>query len=100
LTRTLTEGKPTDISHAFTRFGNQANYAYKFSMVVCSFLMLHSSVTTGAGTSSCGEVFSPSVGRTTLPAIHRQVLLVWLLEDLVLWLIETERIKTFPPCRN
>ncbi len=36
---------------------------------------------------------------TTLPAIHRQVLM-WLLEDLVLWFIETDRIKTFRPCRN
>ena len=31
---------------------------------------------------------------TTLPAIHRQVL-VWLLEDLVQWFVQTERIKTF-----
>jgi hypothetical protein len=43
--------------------------------------------------------FSPSVRHTTLPAIHRQVL-VWLLEDLVLWFIKTERIKTFRPRRN
>ena len=69
------------------------------SMLAYSFLMLHSSVTTGAGSSSSGEGFSPSVRHTTLPAIHRQVL-VWLLEDLVLWFVQTERIKTFRPRRN
>ena len=46
-----------------------------------------------------GRSFSPSVRHTTLPAIHRQVL-VWLLEDLVLWFVQTERIKTFRPRRN
>jgi hypothetical protein len=45
------------------------------------------------------RAFSPSVRHTTLPAIHRQVL-VWLLEDLVLWFVETDRIKTFRPRRN
>ena len=74
------------------------------SMLAYSFLMLHSSVTTGAGGSSSsssflGRPFSPSVRHTTLPAIHRQVLM-WLLEDLVLWFVETERIKTFRPRRN
>jgi SRSO17 transposase len=69
------------------------------SMLAYSFLMLHSSVTTGAGSSSSGEAFPPSVRHTTLPAIHRQVLM-WLLENLVLWYIETDRIKSFRPRRN
>src|SRR5215204_2670493 len=70
------------------------------SMLAYSFLMLHSSITTSVGgSSSSGDAFSPSVRHTTLPAIHRQVL-VWLLEDLVLWFIKTERIKTFRPRRN
>ena len=69
------------------------------SMLAYSFLMLHSSVTRGADSSSSERPFSPSVRHTTLPAIHRQVL-VWLLEDLVLWFIETDRIKTFRPRRN
>ena len=67
------------------------------SMLAYSFLMLHSSVRTSTDSSS--EVFSPPVRHTTLPAIHRQVM-VWLLEDLVLWFIETDRIKTFRPRRN
>ena len=75
------------------------------SMVAYSFLMLHSSSVTGADssttTTSSGEVFFPptELRHTTLPAIHRQVLM-WLLEDLVLWFIETDRIKTFRPRRN
>ena len=69
------------------------------SMLAYSFLMLHSSVTTGADSPSSGEAFSPSVRHTSLPAIHGQVMM-WLLEDLVLWFIETERIKTFRPRRN
>jgi len=69
-------------------------------MLAYSFLMLHSSVARGAGdSSSSGEVFSPSVRHTTLPAIHRQVMM-WLLEDLVLWFIETDQIKAFHPRRN
>ena len=68
------------------------------SMVAYSFLMLHSSILGEARSQE--EAFSPSweVRHTTLPAIHRQVL-VWLLEDLVLWFIETERSKTFRPRR-
>ena len=46
-----------------------------------------------------GGLFPLSLRHTTLPAIHRQVL-VWQLEDLVLWFVETERIKTFRPRRN
>jgi SRSO17 transposase len=65
-------------------------------MVAYSFLMLHSSVN-GADTSA--EPFFPMERHTTLPAIHRQVML-WLLEDLVVWFIETDRIKTFRPRRN
>jgi SRSO17 transposase len=68
------------------------------SMVAYSFLMLYSSVTRGEDPTS-QEAFSPSVRHTSLPAIHRRVL-VWLLEDLVLWFIETERIKIFRPRRN
>jgi SRSO17 transposase len=52
------------------------------SMVAYSFLILHSSSVIGADSSTSGEVFSPMERHTTLPAIHRQVL-VWLLEDLV-----------------
>jgi hypothetical protein len=70
------------------------------SMVAYSFLILHSSSVSGAYSStSSGEVFSPMERHTTLPAIHRQVL-VWLLQDLVLWFIDTDRIKTFRPRRN
>jgi hypothetical protein len=44
--------------------------------------------------------FPPAAQRhTTLPAIHRQILM-WLLQDLVVWFIETDRIKTFHPRRN
>ena len=68
-------------------------------MLAYSFLVLHSSVTTGAGSSSFGEGYSPSVRHTTLPAIHRQVM-VWVLEVLVLWFVETDRAKTFRPRRN
>jgi hypothetical protein len=70
-------------------------------MVACSFWMVHSSVLLGEERShEEQETFSPSkaVRHTTLPAIHRQVL-VWLLEDLVVWFVETERIKTFRPRR-
>ena len=35
----------------------------------------------------------PSVRHTTLPAIHRQVLM-WLLEDMMLWFVYFERIET------
>ena len=73
------------------------------SMVAYTFLMVHSSVLLLGEDRSHEEeeAFSPSqaVRHTTLPAIHRQVL-VWLLEDLVLWFVETERIKTFRPRRN
>jgi hypothetical protein len=71
-------------------------------MVAYSFLMLHSSILVlGEDPSHREEVFPPSkaVRHTTLPAIHRQVLM-WLLEDLVVWFVETERIKTFRPRRN
>ena len=43
--------------------------------------------------------FPPSVTRSSLPHVHRQVLL-WLFQDLVLWLIESDQIKTFRPRRN
>jgi hypothetical protein len=46
-----------------------------------------------------GEDFPPSVTRSSLPHVHRQVLL-WLFQDLVLWLIQTDQIKTFRPRRN
>jgi hypothetical protein len=47
-----------------------------------------------------GGLFPPAAQRhTTLPAIHRQILM-WLLQDLVVWFIETDRIKTFHPRRN
>lgn len=45
------------------------------------------------------EDFPPSVIRSSLPSVHRQVLL-WLFQDLVLWLIQTDQIKTFRPRRN
>lgn len=45
------------------------------------------------------EAFPPSVTRSSLPHVHRQVLL-WLFQDLVLWLIQTEQIKTFRSRRN
>jgi SRSO17 transposase len=69
-------------------------------MVAYSFLMLSSSAEAIEEDPSRGS-FSPSalVRHTTLPAIHRQVLM-WLLEDLLMWLIETNRIKTFRPRRN
>jgi hypothetical protein len=70
-------------------------------MVAYSFLMLHSSILGKDPSHQEQEAFSPAsaVRHTTLPAIHRQVLM-WLLEDLVLWFIETDRIKTFRPRRN
>jgi SRSO17 transposase len=43
--------------------------------------------------------FPPSVTRSSLPHVHRQVLL-WLFQDLVLWLIQSDQIKTFRPRRN
>ncbi len=46
-----------------------------------------------------GEAFPPSVTRSSLPHVHRQVLL-WLFQDLVLWLIQSDQIKTFRPRRN
>jgi len=46
-----------------------------------------------------GEDFPPSVTRSSLPHVHRQVLL-WLFQDLVLWLIQTNQIKAFRPRRN
>jgi len=45
------------------------------------------------------RLFPPSVTRSSLPHVHRQVLL-WLFQDLVLWLIQTDQIKTFRPRRN
>ena len=69
-------------------------------MVAYSFLMLSSSAEAIEEDPSRGS-FPPSAvdRRTTLPAIHRQVMM-WLLEDLVVWMIETDRIKTFRPRRN
>jgi hypothetical protein len=46
-----------------------------------------------------GEAFSPSVTRSSLPHVHRQVLLC-LFQDLVLWLIESDQLKPFRPRRN
>ena len=46
-----------------------------------------------------GEAFPPCVTRSSLPGVHRQVLL-WLFQDLILWLIQTDQIKTFCPRRN
>jgi SRSO17 transposase len=46
-----------------------------------------------------GEAFPPSVTRSSLPHVHRQVLL-WLFQDLVLWLLQSDQIKTFRPRRN
>jgi hypothetical protein len=70
----------------------------RFSRHLCD---SHVSTTLWVGLAlpNLGGSFSPSVRHTTLPAIHRQVL-VWLLEDLVLWFVQTERIKTFRPRRN
>jgi hypothetical protein len=45
------------------------------------------------------RTFPPSVTRSSLPHVHRQVLL-WLFQDLVLWLIQTDQIETFRPRRN
>ncbi len=45
------------------------------------------------------EAFPPCVTRSSLPGVHRQVLL-WLFQDLVLWLIQTDQIQTFRPRRN
>ena len=45
------------------------------------------------------EAFSPCVTRSSLPSVHRQMLL-WLFQDLVLWLLQTEQIQTFRPRRN
>jgi len=42
---------------------------------------------------------SSAAGHTTLPAIHRHVLMWWL-EDLVLLFIETDLIKAFRPRSN
>jgi hypothetical protein len=43
-----------------------------------------------------GEEFPPSVTRSSLPDVHRQVL-VWLFQEVVLWLVQTDQIKTFRP---
>src|SRR6266566_10009843 len=45
------------------------------------------------------RLFPPSVTRSSLPGVHRQVLL-WLFQDLVLWLLQTDQIHTFRPRRN
>ncbi len=45
------------------------------------------------------EVFPPSVTRSSLPSVHRQVLL-WLFQDLVLWLLHTRQTESFRPRRN
>ena len=45
------------------------------------------------------RLFPPSVTRSSLPHVHRQVLL-WLFQDLVRWLIQSDQIKTFRPRRN
>lgn len=69
-------------------------------MLAYSFLVLSSTVVAVEATSSRGP-FSPSTSRrtTTLPAVHRRILM-WLLEDLVMWFVETDRIKDFRPRRN
>jgi len=46
-----------------------------------------------------GEAFPPCVTRSSLPFVHRQILL-WLFQDLVLWLLQTDQIQTFRPRRN
>jgi hypothetical protein len=46
-----------------------------------------------------GEDFPPSVTRSSLPHVHRQVLL-WLFQALVLWLVQTDQIASFRPRRN
>ncbi len=45
------------------------------------------------------EVFPPSVTPSSLPSVHRQVLL-WLFQDLVLWLLHTQQVEAFRPRRN
>jgi SRSO17 transposase len=43
--------------------------------------------------------FPPCVTRSSLPGVHRQVLL-WLFQDLVLWLLHTQQTEAFRPRRN
>jgi hypothetical protein len=61
--------------------------------------MLQSSILGEERSQEAPFPLSSAAGHTTLPALHRQVLM-WLLEDLVLLFIETDQIKAFRPRRN
>jgi hypothetical protein len=45
------------------------------------------------------EVFPPSVTRSSLPGVRRQVLL-WLFQDLIRWLLHTQQFESFGSRRN
>ena len=65
-------------------------------MLAYSFLVLHRLT---AASARWRGFSPPAVTRSSLPGVHRQVLL-WLFQDLVLWLIQSDQIKTFRPRRN
>jgi SRSO17 transposase len=48
---------------------------------------------------SARKAFSPSGTRSSLPSVHRQVLL-WLFQDLIRWLLSTQQFDSFCPRRN
>ena len=45
------------------------------------------------------EAFPPCVTQSSLPGVHRQVLL-WLFQDLLWWLLHTQQLESFRPRRN
>jgi hypothetical protein len=67
-------------------------------MLAYTFLMLQSLKHKPTTKPAAGAAFPP-VRHLSLPACHRQVL-VLLFQDLVVWLIETKQVKSFRPRRN
>jgi hypothetical protein len=67
-------------------------------MLAYTFLMLQS-LSREVQTNPLPGVAFPPMRQLSLPACHRQMLIL-LFQDVVLWLIETEQIKSFRPRRN
>ncbi|GHO96053.1 hypothetical protein KSF_061010 [Reticulibacter mediterranei] len=83
------------LDHYQGRSWNGLHRHLALALLAYSFLMLHR-LTLPLPPE---EAFSPCITRSSLPGVHRQVLL-WLFQDLVLWLLQTEQVQTFRPRRN
>jgi len=67
-------------------------------MLAYTFLMLQS-LGPEVPAAPASEAAFPPARQISLPACHRQVLML-LFQDLVLWLMEPDQVKAFRPRRN